>query len=383
MVDNCASEKRSALLKSMKTMPSDDPGTRSRTVAWFSLWLGAAVLIGLLNALHRYLNNVADHVPAIFGANLIEEMTGSLSFALMVPLLVVALRRMRDMQDRWARYGCHLLLLVALSVAHTSLMWGSRVALFRMAGLGSYEYGSMPWRYLMEFPSDVFYYLLFAAVLWLIDRYREGQQRALQAAQLESALSEARLDALRLQLNPHFLFNTLNAISAIMYERPRVADEMLARIGDLLRATLGAKRQEHALSEEWRLLQLYLDIQRARFDDQLMVSIESEPSLATAQVPFLVLQPIVENAIEHAGGGAVRQVEIKALQKDGQLQLCVRNACAGGGESTHRGHGIGLSNIEARLKHLYGDAAGLRLEHRESEGSSVLLWLPWREGRSA
>jgi two-component system, LytTR family, sensor kinase len=260
-----------------------------------------------------------------------------------------------------------------LSVLHTSLMWGSRVLLFQLAGLGAYHYGATSWRYLMEFPSDVFYYLLIVAALWLFDRYRQAQQRELRTVQLESALSEARLDTLRLQLNPHFLFNTLNAVSAIMYEHPRAADEMLARIGDLLRATLNAKGQEHVLAEEWRLLELYLDIQRARFGEELIVRIHADPALAGFCVPFLVLQPLVENAIEHAGG-AVRQVDIDAQQIEGRLEFRIGND--GTGERTHRGHGIGLSNIEARLHHLYGDAAGVRLECREGQGARVRLWLP-------
>jgi two-component system, LytTR family, sensor kinase len=360
----------------------NDTGLLRRTSVWVSLWLGVVTLIGLLNALHRYLNNVANGVRANFAFNLIEELTGSLSFGLMLPVLFAALRRIRQIRSRWKRYTCHAFLVLLLSALHTSLSWGSRVWLFRLAGLGDYDYGVMSWRYLMEFPSDVFYYLLVAVVLWLIDRYRAAQQRELRAAQLESALSEARLDALRLQLNPHFLFNTLNAISSIMYDQPRVADEMLARTGDLLRATLGARAQEHALSEEWRLLALYLDIQRARFGEQWAADIHADPTLSRALVPFLVLQPLVENAIEHAGGD-LRKVEIAVCRRGEQLEFCVSNPVAVRAESTHRGHGIGLSNIEARLKHLYGNHAGLTLERDEPQRASVRLWLPYHEAASA
>lgn len=362
--------------------PLAEPDATRRTRLWLLGWFGAVTLIGLLNALHRYLNGVASGFPVHFSANLIEEMTGSLSFGVLLPVLIAALRRIRAMQGRWLRYGSHLLLLVVLSLLHTSLMWWSRVALFQLSGLGVYDYGDMPWRYAMEFPSDVFYYVLVAMVLWLIDRYREARQREVQTAQLESALSEARLDALRLQLNPHFLFNTLNAISSIMYEQPRVADEMLSRIGDLLRATLSAKEQEHPLAEEWRLLELYLDIQRARFGSGLEVAIEADPALNTARVPFLVLQPLVENAIEHTGGD-IRKLQITASQKAGQLELCVHNGEAQDAAPAHRGHGIGLSNIEARLKHLYGDRAGVRLERQAAQGTRVWLWLPLHEGLPA
>lgn len=363
-----------------KLIPVAEPDAVRRTRLWLGGWFGAVTLIGLLNALHRYLNGIASDFPVRFGGNLIEEMTGSLSFGVLLPVLIAVLRRIRIMPARWLRYACHLLLLVVLSLLHTSLMWGSRVALFRLCGLGDYHYGVMPWRYAMEFPSDVFYYVLVAVVLWLIDRYREARQREVKTAQLESALSEAQLDALRLQLNPHFLFNTLNAISSIMYEQPRAADEMLSRIGDLLRATLSAKEQEHALAEEWRLLALYLDIQRARFGNELEVVIESDPALNAARVPFLVLQPLVENAIEYSGGD-VRKVQVTASQQGDQLQLAVHNGETQDAKPAHRGHGIGLSNIEARLKHLYGDRAGVRLEHQEAQGTRVFLWLPLREGQ--
>lgn len=371
------------MLKSLSATTANDGGVVHRTRFWLAIWLGIVIVIGILDALHRYLNDVADRVPVRFGPKLIEEMTGSLSFGVLLPLLVIVLRRIYALRVRWLRYVSHVFLLIVLSVLHTSLMWGSRLALFQVFGLGHYDYGVMSWRYLMEFPSDVFYYSLVASVLWLIDRYRESQKRELRAAQLESALSEARLDALRLQLNPHFLFNTLNAVSAIMYDRPRVADEMLARIGDLLRATLGAREQEHSLAEEWRLLGLYLDIQRSRFGEQLVVNIESSPLLAKAHVPFLVLQPIVENAIEHAGAANIRCVDITALHHEKRLELYVRDSGQDGRESTHRGHGIGLSNIQARLRHLYGDDAGLRLERSENGGACVILWLPYREGHPA
>ncbi|GLQ98781.1 sensor histidine kinase [Dyella mobilis] len=359
----------------MLSLELDKPAFMQRKSAWLMLWLGVLVLIGLLNALHRYLNNVSAGAPALFAVNLIEEMTGSLSFGLMMPVLILALRKIRNVQPLWLRLSCHVPVLIVLSVLHTSLMWGSRVVLFALGGLGTYRYGVTSWRYLMEFPSDVFYYLLVAAVLWLLDRYREAQQRELRAVQLESALSEARLDALRLQLNPHFLFNTLNAVSSIMYDQPRVADEMLARIGDLLRATLNAKKQEHPLGEEWRLLALYLDIQRARFGEQLVVDIEADPALDGYRVPFLVLQPLVENAIEH-GGGATRHIDIQAARIAAQLEIRIRNDGAAVGENTHSGHGIGLGNVEARLQHLYGDAAGVQLERREGQGATVRVWLP-------
>ncbi|KAF1004767.1 MAG: Sensor histidine kinase BtsS [Luteibacter sp.] len=331
------------------------------------LWVGILLAIGLLRASNRYLVGVANDQTSPFLPKLIEELTGAFSFGAFLPVLFFALRRMP------ATWYAHLGLFVGLSLAQTSLMIGVRWIVFGMLDMPGYAYPPTVWRYLMEAPTQLFFYVMIATGLWLVDRYREGKARELRSAQLESALSEARLDALRLQLNPHFLFNTLNAVSELMYDRPRVADEMLSRIGELLRATLSATAQEHPLANEWRLLSLYLDIQRARFGEGLDAVVDGDASLDDMRVPFLVLQPLVENAIEHGGTGDDRRVRIGANREGGKLIVRIRDF--GGGEP-RAGHGIGLRNVDARLRHLYGDAAGVRLDPVPDGGSQVTLWLP-------
>jgi len=349
---------------------------RSSTGWRLLAWMGLCSAIGLLNADHFYLSEAANGRSGVFLPLLVEELTGAWTAGVLILLLVVVMRRIRQLPYRGQRYASHLIVLLVFSLAHTSLIWATRLMLFPALGLGHYDYGVMAWRYPMEFPSDVIVYTLTACVTWLADHYRANRVRELHAAQLESALADARLEALRLQLNPHFLFNALNAVSAIMYEQPRAADEMLARIGDLLRATLQAQAQEHRLVDELQLLTLYLDIQRVRFGERLQVRLDIAPGLDALQVPFLVLQPLVENAIEHAGGAPIHRVDIHATAGR-QLQLRVYNQ-DGPGDATHRGHGIGLGNILARLHHLYGDQAGLALEAIPDGGTQVRLWLPLR-----
>ncbi|WP_049623005.1 sensor histidine kinase [Frateuria defendens] len=339
--------------------------------------MATCTALGLLNAYHFYLNGAANGRHDLLLPRLVEELTGAWSAGLLMLPLTSALRRLRIEPRRMRRYAGYLALLPLFSVLHTSLMWASRTLAFPQLGLGSYHYGVMPWRYAMEFPSDVIVYVLTACLVWLLDHYRASRARELRAAQLESALADARLEALRLQLNPHFLFNALNAVSATMYEQPRAADEMLARIGDLLRATLQADTQEHTLADELRLLALYLDIQRARFGDRLQVRVDIAPGLDAARVPFLVLQPLVENAIEHAGGSTRHRLGIHAAIHRGVLELRVRNQDAATG-TAHRGHGIGLGNTQARLLHLYGGDAGLALEALEDGSTQARLWLPRR-----
>jgi hypothetical protein len=348
------------------------PPAWRRRALW--LWIALLVVIGLLRASNRYLIDVANGYTTPFAPKLIEELTGSLTFGACLPLLFAALRRIP--RTWWAHAG----LFIALSIAQTSLMIASRQVVFRLAGTPGRAYDVTVWRYLMEVPTQLFFYAVIVVGVWLFDRYREGREREVRNAQLESALSEARLEALRLQLNPHFLFNTLNAVSELMYDRPRVADEMLARVGELLRATLAAAGQEHALREEWRLLDLYLDIQRARFGTGLDAALTTDDALAGVQVPFLVLQPLVENAIEHGGVGDARFVRVEAAREGARAVITVRDG--GGGGGGRPGHGIGMGNVQARLQHLYGDEAGVRRD-AAGTGSVVTLWLPIRGGGQA
>ena len=360
------------------TQPHPPPSTFRYGLGWRVLaWTALSIVVGLLNSYHRYLNDPANGRPGVLLPSLGDELTGTLSAGLLVPLLAMALRQLRRRGGRVRLYAGHLVFLLGFSFLHTSLIWGSRSLLFPLVGIHDYNYGVMTWRYLMEFPSDVVLYGLTACVTWLLQHYHANRARELHAAQLESALADARLDALRLQLNPHFLFNALNAVAATMYEQPRAADEMLARLGDLLRASLQADMQEHTLADELRLLALYLDIQRARFGERLHVTLDIATGLDSVRVPFLVLQPLVENAIEHAGNTIEHRVSVHARGHNGHVELRVSNL--EGGPGAHRqGHGIGMGNTQARLRHLYGEDAGLALETM-AEQTQVRVWLPLRE----
>ena len=343
-------------------IPTDArPSWRRSHALW--LWLAVLVAIGLLRATNRYLVDIANDRVSPFAPNLIEEIAGSLGFGVFLPVLLLALRRMR-----WTWPG-HVALFATLSVAQSSLAIALRPA-----------YPLSAWRYLAEVPTQLFFYAAVVTGIWLFDRYREGKARELRAARLEAALSEARLETLRLQLNPHFLFNTLHVVSELMYERPRVADEMLSRVGELLRATLSATAQEHRLAEEWRLVSLYTDIQRVRFGEALDVRVEGDSALDDLRIPFLLLQPLVENAIEHGGAGEDRRVLVDASRDAGRLTVRVRDY---GGTSAKAGQGTGLGYVIARLRQLYGDEAGVRQEPVGGGGSVVSVWLPARRWEAA
>jgi LytS/YehU family sensor histidine kinase len=273
--------------------------------------------------------------------------------------------------------------MMLFSAAHTSLMAISRHALFPLAGLGAYDYGTMSVRYFMEFSNDVVVYWLGVTLIYLFDHYRESRDREVVTAQLETQLAQAQLQALRLQLQPHFLVNALNTISSMIYENPRAADHMIARLSDLLRLLLReSNRQEVTLSEEIDLLNLYLDIMRARFEERMVITFDVEPEARGALVPQLILQPLVENSIRHGAdpeSGAVH-IDVSARREGEMLLLEVRDDGPGLREDAlvASGNGIGLANTAKRLDQLYGASHDFELEGVAGGGLRVNVKLPFR-----
>jgi len=206
----------------------------------------------------------------------------------------------------------------------------------------------------------------------------EATKLRAEAAELHAQVTDARLNALRTQLNPHFLFNTLNAVSTLVDEDPPGARRMIARLSDLLRHTLGeGDEQEITLASELEMLRLYLDIMEVRFQDKLEVSIETEASLDDALVPNLVLQPLVENAFRHglAQMQSVGRVAVRVVRDDGDLVLTVRDN--GRGPANPVREGVGLTNTRARLTQLYGTRQRLALTAAEGGGALVEVRLPY------
>jgi LytS/YehU family sensor histidine kinase len=232
-----------------------------------------------------------------------------------------------------------------------------------------------------------------AMIYWLIllisyafdyqRRYREGEVRA---TRLEVQLAQAQLQALKMQLHPHFLFNTLHSISALVHKNPDAADKMIARLGDFLRLTLeNSGAQEVSLQEELEFLKCYLEIERIRFAERLTVQLDIEPQTLDARLPNLILQPIVENAIRHgiSPRTAPGRIEIEARRLNGFLQVQVTDNGPGISSGSNTGtivrEGVGLANTQARLKQLYGEDHRLDLSNAASGGLTVLLEIPFRE----
>jgi signal transduction histidine kinase len=234
--------------------------------------------------------------------------------------------------------------------------------------------------------ATFFFNLLIYAVIISIshtaDYYTKYQDRTLQAAELEKRLTEARLQALQMQLNPHFLFNTLHAISSLMHKDVEAADRMIARLSDLLRYALeSTEEHEVTLEQEIQFLDRYLEIEQTRFGERLQVVKRLPAETLQARIPNLILQPLIENAIQHGIEPHARKgvVEISARREGGQLIVQVRDNGDGLPPGRTFKEWVGLSNSRARLQQLYPNDH--RFEFNSENGLVVTLAVPWRTGQ--
>jgi two-component system, LytTR family, sensor kinase len=354
------------------------------------LVLAYATAIGLLSFGYVYFDDLARARSGTMSRRLLEQLTGVYCAAVLFPLVVKVARRLRLRKASWLRsVSVHLLAMVLFSLLHTSLIAVTREAIFPLAGLGDYDYGILHIRYLMEFFNDVILYWMLVGFVFVFDHFRESRDRELRTSQLEMRLARAQLESLRLQLQPHFLFNALNTVSAMIYENPVAADGMITRLGDLLRLSLRhSDAQEVTLAEELDFLDLYLDIMRARFEERLAVSIDVEPDARSALVPQLLLQPLVENSIRHAvdpESGAV-DIAVRAWRENGKLIVRVSDGGPGLKNVTlpgspAAGNGIGLANTRQRLAQLYGASHEFQLGAAEGGGLAVSLAIPFHISR--
>ncbi len=233
---------------------------------------------------------------------------------------------------------------------------------------------------------DVLVYWSLVGVCQAITNFRTSQERERRAAELEARLTSAKLQALRRQINPHFLFNTLNSIATLLYIDPRAADEMLGDLSELLRRSLDSiEEQEIPLAQELEFIGAYLSIEQKRFGERLRVEQSVPDELMKALVPALVLQPLVENAIRHGieprrGPGLIA---IEAKLEDKHLHLIVRDngrGLPGADLNSSVRRGIGLANIQARLRELYGQDQSFSFGRAEPQGCRVDIRLPFHLG---
>jgi two-component system, LytTR family, sensor kinase len=317
-----------------------------------------------------------------FGKVFFMQASACYLWAFATPLVLWLARRFRIDRNNWrSRVILHTMVSLALSAFLISLHFVIYMAFVgrasELTALRTFQY--------------VFYNLdRWLLTYWLIvlmshafnyyNSYRKGE---LKSSQLKTQLVQSQLEALKMQVHPHFLFNTLHSISALLNKDTEAARRMITRLGDFLRMTLeNAGTQEVTLQQEMEFLNGYLEIERIRFQDRLITLVEVDPEVLDVRVPNLILQPIVENAMRHAINRDCncRHVEILAARRNGLLRIQVKDngpgLCADQDFVSHRGKRVGLTNTKARLERLYGTKHRFELTNNPAGGLVVTMEIP-------
>lgn len=355
---------------------------KNRAIRWTILFI-LATLIGLLKFSLLFTEKLASRSPIPYQYPLINELTGSYGVFLLLPPLLWFFKKFPMTRKKlFTHIPLYIVVSMVFGAGHTCLMWVSRIIIYPSVNLGFYDYGRMDYRLLMEYHHQIITFWIVFGIVSLVRYVQRNQEEKLRLVRLEEALTKARLQALQMQLHPHFLFNTLNMISSTMYENVKAADKMIASLSDLLRMTLNNKgSEEYTLEKELDVLSLYIEIMKARFGDKLTIEMEIGEETRGAMVPGFILQPLVENSIKY-GMESLKEVEIGIVSRkeDGRLVLMVRDNGPGiqGSPEEVMSGGVGLSNTVERLEKLYGGNHQFIMENAGNEGFKVEIKIPYR-----
>lgn len=354
-----------------------------RWVSWsvtFACW----TLYGIFFASQVTVQQVYMGRPVTWRNNFASWLICGYLWAILTPPILYLSRRFPIERRNWPKatlfhFVCSLIVSAILLAAY---VLAAKLAALPLAQqpLGTAYFALV----IVEYHFSLLIYWIVLGIDHALRYYRKYRERELQASQLETRLAQAQLQVLKMQLHPHFLFNTLHAISTLMHRDVDAADRMIARLSDLLRLALDNEGvQEVSLKQELELLERYLEIEQTRFRDRLTVEMHIDSEVLDARVPNLILQPLVENAIKH--GIAPRRergrIEIGARRSNGTLAISVRDDGRGlthGAEEKIK-EGVGLSNTRARLSQLYGAQASFELQSAPGGGMVASLAIPFHK----
>lgn len=354
---------------------------RQSWVPW-SLFVGFWTVLGLSFASQFYLSSRLFGYYTVTWGQALSVTLGDWYVWALLSLPIISLARRFPLHRRnWLRLVViHVTVSLLVCLAYVFIRAGIGQLQNPALGMTTTFWGSVEQLLLKNSLINLIIYWIIVSVSHAFDYYRKFRDREVATADLERRLAEARLMALQMQLNPHFLFNTLHTISALVHKDPDEADEMIARLSELLRLALeNTDAHEVSLHEELDFLQRYLEIEQTRFGERLKVIRHVEPDALDARVPNLLLQPLLENAIRHGVESLSRpgRIELRAWREGNRLCLEVSD----NGEGVAAGQvvrpGVGLSNTRSRLRHLYGDRQTFRLRRRPEGGLTVSITLPF------
>jgi len=359
---------------------------RSRLLKWAAV-LGIWAILGVIYAGPIYLevrtSGMQHAASRIFSWGILTWC----AWAPLTPAMIWLARRFSLEGSAWKRsLLVHVPAFLIISAIHSAAATFINLTIKPFDNMGSSPRTFWP-RFLGQmqgaFGSDLLIYGAVLGVCYAIDYYRKYREREFRASELEGQLVQAQLDSLRMQLHPHFLFNTLNGIVGLVRDnKNQAAVNMLVGLSDLLRHALEhSDKHEVSLKEELGFLQLYLNIQQMRFSDRLQFEMDIDPKTMKALVPNLILQPLAENALRHGIGSVAASgvIGIRSSTDNGFLNLTVFDNGAGLpiNWQLKSGGGIGLTNTAARLQQLYSDNHRLDVRNRAGGGVEVMIQIPF------
>ena len=359
------------------TGTADQTVIRERQLGFTLILFAIATIIALLYSIERYFYSRLVGYPVSLTALVPAELIFTYAWALLTPFVMYSAKRF----PVWGRaslrnWSVQVGAMVAFVFVHIGLFSTATVVFDPATTLSSlpklFGQSLLSWTVLDS--------LVFSAIVIVhhaVVYYRVSKDRALRTSQLEARLAQAQLQMLRMQLQPHFLFNTLHSISALMHKDVRRADSMVASLSDLLRMSLqNIGAQEVPLQSELDFLQRYVEIMSLRFGDRLRVSIDVDPATRDARVPNLFLQPLVENSFRHGFGDLGAGSISITVRRDGDMLRC---DVVDDGRGLRAGHkeGVGLASTRERLAFLYGDKQAFSLRGAPGEGVRVSMAIPF------
>ena len=363
-----------------------DSGERATRLRWRTLQgFAIATALGVIAASQHYVSARVEGERVAFVAAVVMTMPFWYLWALLAPVVFWLARRLPLEKTRLVSRGiAHLALALVLSSLHTAvifqIIWASRYQLTDTVAELSYLTLFMAYAS-YQLSSNLLAYCAIAGVAHALDYYRRYRERELATTRLSAQLAQAQIRALRMQLNPHFLFNAMNSIAMLIRHQKRdEAVRTVAGLSDLLRYVLEDTRElEVPLRQELDFVERYLAIEQVRFRDRLEVRVDADQDTLDAQVPNLILQPLVENAIRHgiAKRTAATMVAVTAHRTDDMLVLAVVDDGPGLSGGNQMGNGVGISNTRARLAQLYSSQQKLELHNAPSQGVVATITLPF------
>ena len=364
---------------------TEEPLIRRKWVKWITIW-AIWTLFGFFFTSQLALQNQLSRNPVPFWQILAWQMVSGYVWFALSPLILWLAQKFPFETHKWKSA-----VLVHIVASVVIALFQLIIDTFLLTRLG-YPPGRQFPSFLAAYQYFIYINLhLSILIYWGVvgiksaySYYQKYRERELVTSKLEARLATSRLQVLKMQLHPHFLFNTLNAISELIYKDRESAERMIGDLSDLLRMSFeNLEVQEIPLKQELEFLKKYLEIEQMRFHDRLQVEMEISPETLDACVPNMILQPLVENAIKHgiAPRSTGGKIEIGAVRRDESLELSVADNGIGVpfNDVENLSEGVGLSNTRRRLGHLYGERHKFDLQASEARGLRVKLTIPFKE----